>query len=143
MTVGAVISDPKTSMEARVTAYGQLVTAPLAFSLPSQNTMAVDDQAYNFIVPKDGKKIIITDIILLGDRSIGVADASVVVYANTTGPDSTVVDETILAVDIAKNGQLVLTGLNLSPVTEGVWINAKSTDSSIGASIYYYYATPV
>ena len=54
MSVDSHITDSATSHRAKVTTYGQLVTAPLAFSQPATNSMAVDDQVYNFIVPKNG-----------------------------------------------------------------------------------------
>jgi hypothetical protein len=143
MPVDSVITDISTERSARVSEYGQLVTAPLAFSKASVQNMAVVDTAYNFITPSPPSRIVITDIILYADKSVGAGDATIVLYANSIGPSDRTQTEVLLNVDLPKNATLALNGLNLTTTVTGSWVNGETNDNNVKGAIYYYYAEPL
>ena len=124
--------------KAIVTPFGELVTGRFNYSTPTFNSLVVDNQAYNFVVPKANHQIVITDIIVQADRNVAAAGAVVVLFTTPTGPTTATVTDTLLQVDMLKQTSLILNGINLI-TDEGVWINGKSTDSNINISVYYYY----
>lgn len=123
---------------ARITTRGELAVGPLAHSTPSAQTMNSANTAVNFFSPKAGKQFIITSIVLVGDRQIGVNDATVQIYGATEA-DSTTATQAIINVDIAKNSSLALTGLDWE-VTEGLFLNGVADDVVVGATVAGYYA---
>jgi hypothetical protein len=123
---------------ARITNRGELVVGPPAHSTPASQTMDSDNTAVNFFKPKPGKQLIITSIVLVADRQVGVNDATVQIYG-ATEDNSTTVTQAILNVDIAKNSSLALTGLDWE-VNEGLFLNGVSDDSIVGATVAGYYA---
>jgi len=136
MATPSVITDNDSGIKARVTKFGQLVVAPLQYSTPLADEIDVANTAFNFIIPKQDQSIVITDIILSADRNVGVNGADVVVYE----ADSTTTlteDQIILDVDMVKQTQLTVNGLNLI-VPEGKFVNVKSDDTNIKITIMFY-----
>ena len=78
---------------------------------------------------------IITDIILNADKGV-TTDTLVEIY-EASGPDSTVVDKSILTTEMLKNSDLALTGLNWK-VNTGKYLNAKCDDDDVFATIAYH-----
>ena len=129
MPVPSFIKDPQSGSVAKVTEFGQLVTAPIDYSVPVVDTLAADNTPVNFIEPQGGKKIVITDIILTANRDVGVNGALVQVYC-ATAPDSSAITVGLLDIDMLKNTGRDLIGVNFI-IDEGFWVNAISDDSSI------------
>ena len=136
MAVPSHIVDPHNGLAARVTEFGQLVVAPIAYSTPVTGTLATINTAVNFVEPKGNHSIIITDVILSSDKNVGVDGAAVLVYCSDAIDSTTVVDG-ILEVNMLKNTARDLIGLNLI-VGEGKWVNAKTDDNNIEVTIGYY-----
>ena len=136
MAVPSHIVDPHNGLAARVTEFGQLVVAPIAYSTPITGTLSVINTAVNFVEPKGNHQIIITDVILSSDKNVGVDGAAVLVYCSDA-IDSTTVVAGILEVNMLKNTARDLIGLNLI-VGEGKWVNAKTDDATIEVTIGYY-----
>ena len=61
----------------------------------------------------------------------------VVVY-EAASPTSTVATKTIFATEMQTNSSRDITGIQLD-IQPGVWINAKTDDDDVFASILYYY----
>ena len=135
MSAPCRIVDPHTGVGAKVTEFGQLVTSPIDYSVSSQIVATVADLPYTLINPQNGRSIIITTVLLTANRSIGVNDATVTVYSTSTA-DATSGDN-IFQMELAKNGQLVLTGLNLR-VSSGLFLNVKTNDTTVYATVLYY-----
>ena len=135
MTAPVRIVDPYSGVSAKVTEFGQLVTSPIDYSVSSQIVATVDDLPYTLVSPQNGRSIIITTVLLTANRNIGVNDATVTVYAASTATATS--GDDIFQVELAKNGQLVLTGLNLR-VNSGLFLNVKSNDSTVYATVLYY-----
>lgn len=137
MTLGVEIKDQDSDIRARVTKYGQLVTAPLSFSVPTSNNMVLIDTPYNFIEPQPGQSIIITNVIASADKNVSNTDpANVVVYqsdgVNSLNNLGTLVQPQLLR---GANQNFLM---NLI-VGEGVWVNATTNDDAILLFLYYYY----
>jgi len=136
MSIPSVIKDNNSGVTAKVTEFGQLVVAPLQYSTPIVDELDVINTAFNFIEPQQDRSIVITDIIISADRVVGVNGADVEIY-EAISADTTTVDITILEVDMVKQTQLGLTGLNLI-VPEGKFVNAKTDDNNILVTIMFY-----
>ena len=136
--VPTVIKDPLSGNAATVTAFGQLVVAPVAYSAVIQSTLDTTDTAFNLLEPSQGQQIVITDIILTANREVGVNDATVELYL-AIGPDELVFTpaDAVLSLELEKNGKLALNGLNLI-TRAGAWINAKTNDATIFVTLMYY-----
>jgi hypothetical protein len=127
-----------TGNTARVTKYGQLIVAPIDFSTAVATKLEVANTAYNFVVPKQDKIIVITDILLYANRNVGANDATVDIYTSDVGPTETTIKESIIQTEMLKQTSRDLTGLNLE-VSQGRWVNAKTDDDDVFVTIGYYY----
>jgi len=136
MAAPVYIVDPLTGNRAVVSEFGQLTVAPVAYSIPAQETLTVIDTAFTMIEPVDGKLIIITDIVLTANRNIGVNDATVTLYT-TQAANELLPFGDILELEMAKNSSLPLTGLN-AKVEPGLFVNAKTNDTDVFVTIMYY-----
>lgn len=123
---------------ATVTNKGQLVTAPLSFSEAYTQEVNATATAFNFVGPKEGKQFVITDILLYADKNVGVNDASVQIYEADSDTETTIT-KTILDIEMVKQTSRDITGLNLI-ITAGKWVNIKTDDATIFATIMGYYA---
>ena len=135
MTAPIRIVDPHTGVGAKVTEFGQLVTSPIDYSVSSQIVATVDDLPYNLVGPEHGRSIIVTSIILTANKDVGVNDATVTVYSSSTETSTT--GEDVFQIELARNGQLVLSGLNLK-VESGLFLNVKTNDTTVYATVLYY-----
>lgn len=124
---------------AGVSKYGQLVTSPVDYSTTVSQKLDVINTAYNFVAPKSGHKIVITDIMLYANKNVGATDATVTVYTSDVGPTTTTVKDTILQTEMLKQTHRDLVGLNLIVNNEGHWLNAKTDDDDVFVTIGYYY----
>lgn len=125
------------STEAIVTSRGQLVTSPLEYSTAYTKEVNATATAFNFIGPVTGKRFVITDILLYADKNVGVNDASVQLYEATSSA-STTISKTIIDIEMVKQTNRDITGLNLI-LTEGRYLNIKTDDATIFATVMGYY----
>jgi hypothetical protein len=121
---------------AKVTQQGQVVVAPYAYDEVVAKTSSADDTAVNFYKPKANQQFVITAILLTADSNV-VGSAITQVYEADTDTETTVV-KTILLIDLLKNKNRDVTGLNIL-VGEGKFINLKANDSDVSAVITGYY----
>ena len=138
MPIPSHITDPRNSIAARVTEFGQLVTSAVAYSIPVTDVLDTTGTAFNYIEPEASHQIVITDIILTTDKNVGVNGASVQIYCASAIDSTTVLnDGGVLDIEMLKNTSRDLIGLNFL-VTEGFWVNAKTDDANIQLTIGYY-----
>ena len=124
--------------EAKVTSYGQLVTAPLDFSTTYNATAGTANTPVNLIVPKTGKVFIINTIMLYANQSVSnTADATVVLYEATSSTTATE-SKSILSTAMVRSNRVVLNNVNIL-VSEGVWVNLKTDDDDVYGTIIGYY----
>lgn len=122
---------------AKVTSRGQLVVSPLDYSTAYNATADVINTAYNLIEPRTGQRFVITAILLYANKNVGAGDATVVLY-EATSSSTTTASKTIFTAELPKSATRDLTNLNLI-VSEGVWVNIKTDDDDIFATIFGYY----
>ena len=136
MSTPTVIKDASSGNTATVTKFGQLVVAAVDYSTPVAKTLDAINTAYNFVEPSMNKSIVITDIIFTANKNVGVNDATVVLYESDE-IDSTISTKDIISLEMIKQSNLALTGLNMV-VSEGRFVNAKTDDDDIFVTIMYY-----
>jgi len=138
MTTKVNISDGSgTNNNAKVTSRGQLVVAPLEFSKMYNAQVDATCTAFNLTPPETKQQFVITDIILHANKSVGVNDATVVLY-EASAVDTLTEDTVIIEQEMLKQSTLSLTGLNII-ISEGKWVNIKTNDATIFANIGGYY----
>lgn len=130
---------PKSGVtDVKVTGTGAVVTAPFAYDETVFKELAVDNTAYNFYVPKAGAQFVITGIRAKADRQVSVGtDATVVIY-EASAVASTVVDKALHQESMVQGESITLLPTNIL-VSEGKWVNAKTTDDDIHMTIMGYY----
>jgi len=122
---------------AKVSKWGIQATGPIEFSESYPVTASVANTAYNFISPIAGKQFIVTDILLYANKGVGAADATVEIY-EADADNTTVVSKSVLLTEMLKQTSRDLIGLNLI-VSPGKWLNIKTDDNTIFASVLGYY----
>ena len=122
--------------QVKITRIGQLVTAPFSYDEAKFISLAVDDQGYTFYQPLAGKQFVISTIILTADKNVAT-DCTVEIFESTTEDDPTV-SKSILNIEMLKNSARDLIGLNLI-VSEGKYLNGKTDDNNVAATIMGYY----
>lgn len=126
------------SQKAGVTKAGQLITAPFDYDTTKFIELAEANTAYSFFLPKAGCNFILTGIVAKADKQVSTTvDASVVVY-EADSPDTTTVDVVIFQTAMVSGDNLVLLPLNIK-VSEGKFVNAKTTDDDIHMTLIGYY----
>lgn len=133
-----IIDGKGRNYKVKVNSRGQLIVGPLDFSSAYSVSAAVINTAYNFVGPKVGKRFVITDILLNANNGVGSAVGATVVIYEATSLTSTTVSKTILSIELVKQTNRDITGLNLIS-SEGVWINIKTDDNTINATLMGYY----
>lgn len=140
MTIDINIEDGSgTSTTAKVSSRGQLVTGALDFSSAFTVTADVADTAFSLVPPITGKKFVITDLLIDAGKSVSASTAGTVEIYEATKVDETTIDKLILSIEMLKNTNRVITGINLIVASEGRWINLKTTDATVAATLLGYY----
>lgn len=123
--------------KACVTANGQLVVAPISYDETVYKELAADNTAYNFYAAKPGQRFVITSIRAKADRDVSTTvDAAVIIYEASSSSTTTV--DKVLHQEAMVRGESVTMRTNIL-VTEGKYINAKTTDDDIHMTIMGYY----
>lgn len=131
------IKDKESGNSATVTEFGQLVTAPVSYSQPVEVLLDATATAFNFIEPRSGTSIVITDILTYAARTVSpTTPADIQVYQSDEVDSSTVLGG-IVSPQLTSGGQSELTGLNLL-IPEGRWVNAITDDADVKITIMFY-----
>jgi len=124
--------------KAEVTEYGQLVTGSYSYSTTYFQNFAVASTAYNFVPPIQNKFFVVTLIILQANKNVNATTGQVVDIYEASSASSTTIDRSLIEVEMIKNDKIILTGLNFR-TTEGKFLNGKTEDDDILATIAGYY----
>ena len=122
--------------QAKISQIGGLVTAPYDYDTVVAKTSAVDDTAVNFYPPLPNKQFVVTSVLLTADSN--VVGSSVIDVYEATSLSDTVIEKSILHIDLLKNEHRDIIGLNLL-ITAGKYLNLKADDSDVSATIMGYY----
>ncbi len=122
---------------AKVTRFGQLVTAPIDYSDSVTVEMTVVNTAFNLVEPKAGSSIVITDIISSAERTVSPTTPADIEVYEASSINTIVVDDNIVRPQLTAASNLPLTGLNLL-VPEGKFVNAKTDDATVLVTVMFY-----
>lgn len=122
---------------AQVTHNGELVVAPIAPNASQHHKMDTINTAYNFAPIVAGKKMVLQNILVYGNKNVGVNDATVTIYT-ANSPTSTTPIETILEFEVPEKQSRDIIGLNLE-IGEGLHLNAKTDDNDVFLTMMGYY----
>jgi hypothetical protein len=131
------IIDPRGKFMARVTSFGQLVTAPLQYSTPVEREMSAPGVVYNFVTPSQDKNIVITDIVVSADKSVNNTTPADIIIFEADEVDSDIPNNCIIRPQLLRGDNFVLSGLNLL-VRKGKWVNAMTSDATVIVTIMFY-----
>lgn len=124
---------------AEVTELGQLIVAPIEYSEAYNASLDADNTAYNLVKPKASMRFVVTDIVFIGTKSVSnTVDAIVDLYESDSGT-STTIDNSLIQISVPQSTPIVLTGLNLITVGTSKYINAKTSDATVTATMMGYY----
>lgn len=138
MSIQTSIKGGGSGATAKVTSRGELVIGRLAFNSAYNATAGTANAAVNLVTPVSGKQFVIDQILLYANLNVSnVTDATVVLY-EATSPSTTTVSKTILTTEMVRFDRIIFNQTNLI-VSEGVWVNIKTTDDDIDATIFGYY----
>jgi len=129
-----------TKSTVKVSMNGQLITAPYSYDEVKYVNLDIAAQGYTFFSPKAGKQFVLTGITMTANKSVGT-DCIVDVYEATL-ENSATITTSIFQFEILKNGRRELIGLNIL-VSEGVFLNAKTDDDDVFATLMGYYIPTV
>lgn len=138
MTAYVTVKDPENNQSAKVSRFGQLIVAPIDYSDTVEKTLDVINTAFNFITPRQGQNIVITDIIVSGRKSVSASTpAQVDIYRSST-VNGVTLENKIVSLPAARAGTVALTGLNIF-TTRALFINAKTDGTDVDLTLGYYY----
>ena len=132
-----LISGVGTRARAAVTTRNELVVGRSDYNNSYNVTADVADTGYNLVGPVFGKRFVITNIFLYANKNVGAGDATVVLY-EASADNTATVDKTIFTAEMVKQTARDFFDFNYL-VTEGKWVNIKTDDDDVFATISGYY----
>lgn len=138
MGIEAIIRDPREDRGVGVGIDGRLFTGPSSFSMTFNGELGTVDTPVNIVPAKASRQFIITDIILVGNKSINTnVDAVVTIYEASSATSATQ-DQVITTLPVARGGQITMNGIFLGG-GEAVYINGTTSDDDVFVSIFGFY----
>jgi len=137
MSTPVNIQDPRSKKSALVTKFNQLVVAPLDYSTPVEIQLDVINTAFNFIEPRPGQSVVITDIIVSADKSVSPSTPANIQIYGADAIDSLTVSIGAISPQLVSAANVSFIGLNLL-VPEGKFVNAKTDDTNINLTVMFY-----
>lgn len=121
-----------------ITKAGQLTVAPFSYDDTMHVELGEPDTGYTFYNPIDNQRFVITGIVAKADKQVSsIVDAQVVIYESEDS-DTTTVSRVLFETAMVEGDSLTVMPLNII-TTEGIWVNAKTTDDDIHMTIMGYY----
>ena len=131
------ITDALSGFAAKVTRFGQLIVAPLDYSKPVEHDLDAINTAFNFVTPSQDQNIVITDIVVSADKDVSANTPAIISIFEADAVDSIVPNALIIKPQLLRSENFAISGLNLL-ISEGKWINATTTDTTIILTIMFY-----
>ena len=123
---------------ALVSIYGQLIVAPFDYDGSAFQKLDATGTAFSFFPPIASRRFVITGMRIKASRNVSnTVDADVIVF-EADGPASTVVVKVLHQELLIRGESTALLPLNLL-VSEGMFINATTTDADVTITIFGYY----
>ena len=137
MTIEIVIKDSDTGQTARVTPFGQLVTAPIEYDDTVSVLLNADNIVFNLLTPTTGERIVITGFVISATKDISPSDPADILIYESDAIDSAVSSRSLIEPQLLRATNLPITGINMI-VSQGTWVNATTTDSGIVLTVLFY-----
>ncbi len=134
----SIVDGCGTLRRATVSETGALSVGPIRYDETSNNTMAVDNQVYNFYSPSSFEQFVITGILAFASKDVNNASDTIIEVYEADSSSSATVDKALLTFGMGSLTNLTLTPLNLL-VTEGTYINARTDDNTVNMTIMGYF----
>lgn len=121
---------------------GQLVTAPFAYDEAKFVELAEPNTGYNFQEPRDGYQFVLTGFYAKADKQVSTTTEALFVIYEADEPDTTTATKTVFSTVLLQYDQLNMSPINLL-ITEGKFLNAKTSDDDIHLTIFGYFIPTV
>ena len=115
----------------------ELFTRPLKYSSLFFQNLNVDNQVFNFVVPRAGQEFVISGLAISGNRDIGVNGSIVDIYATDSASNATATGGDI-GFEVPKSTVLPFIEPNFL-IAEGLFINGKCDDNSVRVNLFGYF----
>ena len=125
-------------IEAALSPIGQVITAPWRYDETVFNELAEPNTAYNFYKPKVDCQFVVTGIYAVADKQVASGTSAPVIIYETSSTDSTTISKVLLQTAMVQDQIQLFAPLNIL-VTEGMFVNAKTTDDDIHMTITGYF----
>lgn len=126
--------------KANVTKYGELIVSAYDYSTSYFQTFDVANTAYSFVPPIQNQFFVITSVILQANKNVNATTGQIVDIYEATNASTTTIDKSLFEFEMIKNDRLVISGLRIK-TTEGKFINGKTEDDDILATLSGYYVS--
>lgn len=133
-----VVDGRGTPAQVKVTSIGQIVISPYAYDESKFNELAAANTAYNFYTPKAGEQFVITGVFAVADKQVSSSVSADLVVYEATADDTTSVSKVLIQTAIVQDQIQAIMPLNIL-VSEGKYVNAKTTDDDVHMTIFGYY----
>ena len=137
MAIEVEVVSRSTGKQAEISPQGELIIRGFAYSESQFKNMDLINTAYNFFVAKAGQRFVITGVIVDANRNVGNNGASVILYEAASATSITVA-KTLYQFDMPKQTDKILLPL-MTQTSEGVFVNGKTDDDDVLATIMGYY----
>ena len=138
MSLPVVLKGRGDGSEAKVSSIGEVIVAPFAYSDSKFVELATAAEGYTFYEPKVDSQFIITGIIFKADKQVsGTTEGDVVIY-ESSAVDSATQTKVLFQMAVLQYDNMVLLPMNVA-VSEGVWLNASTTDDDVHMTIMGFY----
>jgi len=116
---------------------GEILVRQLKFDEVDFKSISVADTAVNFFKAKPNQRFVITGIILNTNKDVGVNGAIIDIY-EASSDSATVIDKSLLRLNLLNNQTTSVIPILLG-VNEGKFVNGKSDDTIVNASVVGYF----
>lgn len=123
---------------ATVSPYGEVVVSPYSYSTPSFKNLDTTNTAYTFWKAKQDKFFVITAIFLQANKNVSASTAATVDIYEAAQETDTTIAKSIFQLEMVRNDRILLAPLNIQ-VTVGRFVNGKTTDDDVLATVSGYY----
>ena len=137
MALRSTITDGQSDRTVDISPNGELIVAPIHPNQSVHWKMDVINTAYTFASITSGKRMILQNVLLYGNKNVGATDSTVTIYTADSATSLTPI-QTILEFEVPKYGTRDLMNLNLDLGSE-VFLNAKTDDNDIFITMMGYY----
>lgn len=137
MPIGVYVRDGRNDRAVDITPNGEMVVSAIKPNISVHHKMDTINTAYNFAPIVTGKRMILQNILVYGNKNVGINDATVTIYT-ADALESTTPIRTVLEFEVPEKQSRDIIGLNLD-LGSGVFLNATTDDNDVFLTMMGYY----